>query len=145
MVDTNYVGTYLDKPIFDAPEYIQYGDSYFLKDTIKKRMCRILADCLDEEIEVLGILIAPDSAPEPIPRFHLSVYGRSAANGRFFRQPCKIGFLCESEMGIVLNKTGTRPRLICIEGDDEEIYLIPPTHLVPFTDVELSELLFGEG
>jgi hypothetical protein len=145
MVDTNYVGTYLDKPIFDAREYIQYGDSYFLKDTIKKRVGRILADHLDEEIEVLDISIAPDPSPEPIPRFHLSVYGRSAANGRFFKQPCKIGFLSESEMGIVLHKTGTRPRLICIEGDDEAIYLIPPTHLVPFTDVELSELLFGEG
>lgn len=145
MVDINYVGIYLDKPIFDTPEYIQYGDSYFLKDVIKKRVGRILVDCLDEEIEVLDISIAPDSSPEPIPRFHLSIYGRSAANGRFFRQPCKIGFLSESEMGIVLHKTGTRPRLICIEGDNEVINLIPPIHLVPFTDIELSELLFGEG
>lgn len=145
MVDINYVGTYLDKPIFDTPEYIQFGDSYFLKDIIKKRMCRILADCLDEEIEVLDILMVPDSAPEPIPQFHLSIYGQSSADGRFFRQPFRIGFLTEREMGIMLYKTGTRPRVICIEGDDESIYLIPPTHLVPFTDVELSELLFGEG
>lgn len=145
MVDTNYVGTYLDKPIFDAPEYIQYGDSYFFKDTIKKRVGHILAGCLGEEIEVLNISIAPDPAPEPIPRFHLNIYGRGIADGRFFRQPCRIGFLSEREMGIVLHKTGTRPRVICIEGDDEAIYLIPPTHLVPFTDVELSELLFGEG
>lgn len=143
--DVNYVGAYLGKPIFDTPEYIQYGDSYFLKDTIKKRMCRMFADCLDEEIEVLDISITPDPAPEPIPRFHLNINWRSAANGRFFMQPCRIGFLSESEMGIVLHKTGTRPRVICIEGDDEAIYLIPPTHLVPFTDVELSELLFGEG
>ena len=143
--NVNYVGTYLEKPIFDAPEYIQFGDSYFLKDVIKKRVGHILVDYLGEEIEVLDIYIAPDPAPEPIPRFHLNINGRSAANGRFFMQPCKIGFLSDHEMGIVLHKTGTRPRLICIEGDDEAIYLIPPIHLVPFTDVELSELLFGEG
>lgn len=142
--DVNYVGTYLDKPIFDTPEYIQYGDSYFLKDVIKKRVGRVLVGCLDEEIEISHIHIAPNPAPEPIPQFHLSIYGQTA-DGGFVHRPFRIGFLSEREMGIVLYKTGTRPRVICIEGDDEAIYLIPPTHLVPFTDVELSELLFGEG
>ena len=143
--DVNYVGKYLDKPIFDTPEYIQYGDSYFFKDIIKKRVGRVLVGCLDEEIEVLDISIAPNLAPEPIPQFHLNIYWQRAADGCFSYQPFRIGFLSEREMGIVLYKTGTRPRVICIEGDDEAIYLIPPTHLVPFTDVELSELLFGEG
>lgn len=143
--DVNYVGTYLDKPIFETPEYIQYGDSYFLKDIIKKRVGRILVGSLNEEIEVLDVSIAPSPAPEPIPQFHLSIYGQTAADGLFFHQPFRIGFLSEREMGIMLYKTGTRPRVICIEGDDEAIYLIQPTHLVPFTDVELSELLFGEG
>ena len=143
--DVNYVGTYLDKPIFDTPEYIQYGDSCFLKDAIKKRVCHILSDCLDEEIEILDISIVPCHVPKPIPQFHLNIqgrsYGRCAAGGQFFMQLCKIGFLSEREMGIVLYKTGTRPRVICIEGDDEAIYLIPPTHLVPFTDEELDWLL----
>lgn len=145
MVDINYVGTYLDKPIFDTPEYIQFGDSYFLKDVIKKRMCRMLADCLDEEFEVSNISIVSYPAPEPMPQFRLNIYGQSVAGGQLFMRSCKIGFLSRREMGIVFYNDGTTPRVMCIEGDDEAIYLIPPTHLVPFTDVELSELLFGEG
>ena len=145
LMDVSYVGEYLGKPIFDTPEYIQYGDSYFLKDTIKKRMYPMLVDRLDEEFEVSNVSIVSSPAPEPMPQFCLNIYGQSVAGGRIFMQPCKIGFLSRREMGIVLYKAGTSPRVMCIEGDDEAIYLIPPTHLVPFTDVELSELLFGEG
>lgn len=145
LMDMSYVGEYLGEPIFDTPEYIRYGDCYFSKDIIKKRMCRMLVDCLGEEIEVSNVSIVSYPAPESMPQFRLNIYGQRVAGGQFFMQPCRIGFLSRREMGIVLCKAGTKPRVMCIEGDDEAIYLIPPTHLVPFTDVELSELLFGEG
>ena len=145
LMDMSYVGEYLGKPIFDTPEYIRYGDCYFLKDIIKKRMCHMLADCLGEEIEVLDISIVSYPALKSMPHFRLDIYGQSAAEDQFFMRSCRIGFLSRREMGIVFYNDGITPRVMCIEGDDEAIYLIPPTHLIPFTDVELSELLFGEG